>query len=92
MRDLSRNGYSHDEIVKMLHGVYGKREMKIRYDLLDRDENKKAELFEVESGEVTMSAFANIKRTARFSLREQYYFVEGEMTWKDLGNMKWSDL
>ncbi|MGG1571590.1 hypothetical protein [Fictibacillus sp. NRS-1165] len=71
MRDLSRNGYTHQEVMNLLHGIYGQREIKFKYLLLDKDEKLKDELFEVTGGQVEMSAFSDIKKTARFSLRDE---------------------
>lgn len=71
MKDISRQGYTTQEILDILQMKYGTREVRFRYDLLDENENKKGELYEVESGEVSFSAFSDIKRTARFTLREE---------------------
>lgn len=71
MKDLSRQGYTHQEVLDILRMKTGAREVRFRYDLLDENENKKGELYEVESGEINFSAFSDIKRTARFRLREE---------------------
>lgn len=92
MRDLSQKGYSHEEVQAMLHGLYGSRQIRFRYDVLDSEENKKAELQEVISGSVDMSAFSNIKRTAKFSLRDETYITEDYMTWESVADKDWSDL
>lgn len=70
MKDLSTDIYTHEEVVRALHMVEGSREVKFRYDLLNKNEQKIAELNSVVSGEVSMSAFNTIKRTARFRLGE----------------------
>lgn len=72
MRDLSRQGYTSEEILAALLMKYGTREVRFRYDLLDENEQKKGELYEVESAEITFSAFSDIKRSARISLREEH--------------------
>lgn len=92
MEALARNGYSEQEVKDMLHGKYGSRVVKFRYDLLDRNERKKGELERVRSGEVSMKAFNTIKRTAKFTLEEEYVDVRTYYTWKDVGGQKWNDL
>lgn len=72
MKDLSQKGYTHEEIVGVLHGRKGSREIAFRYDLLDKDENKIGVLNEVESASVEHSFLSSIKRTAKFTLREEY--------------------
>lgn len=88
MRDLSRQGYTHAEIMDALLMKTGTREVRFRYDLLDENEQKKGELYEVESAEVTFSAFSDIKRTAKFNLREEHdQEVEiEELTLAEIGN------
>lgn len=76
MRNLSRNDYSTEEIMDALKGASGSRVVKFRYDVLDENEKKIDELYEVTDGEVTMSAFSTIKRTATFSLREETKIVQ----------------
>lgn len=71
MKDISQKGYTSEEIWAALRGEHGYREVRFRYDLLDRYEQKKGELYEVESASVEMAAFSTIKRTARFKLREE---------------------
>lgn len=71
MRDISQKGYTTEEIWSVLRGEQGFRTVKFRYLLLDENENLKDELFEVESASVEMAAFSDIKRTAKFSLREE---------------------
>lgn len=78
MKDIGRQGYTTEEIMDILQMKYGTREVRFRYDLLDENENKKGELYEVESGEITFSAFSDIKRTARFKLREEMDITETE--------------
>jgi hypothetical protein len=92
MLELSRNGYTSEEVRKYLHGASGSRIISFRYDLLDKNENKKGELELVSSGEVSMSAFSEIKRTARFTLRDQEFYTKTAYTWGDVGASKWTEL
>lgn len=94
MKDLSRQGYTTEEILDVLRMKTGTREVRIRYDLLDENENKKGELYEVESGEVKFSAFSEIKRTARFSLREEMDMQEivEELTLAQLGDFRLEEI
>lgn len=71
MKDISRNGYSTEEILDALQGKRGSRQISFRFDLLDENENKIDELYEITSAKVEMSALSDIKRTAAFSLREE---------------------
>src|SRR5690606_4612041 len=65
------NGYSHEQVVEMLHMKHGSRQVRFRYFLLDKNENEKAEISDiVESGSIEQSAFADIKRTAKFKLKD----------------------
>lgn len=71
MIDLSRNGYTHEEVVDMLHMKHGSRKVRFRYFLLDKDENEKEEISHlIESGSIEQSAFSAIKRTAKFKLKD----------------------
>jgi hypothetical protein len=92
MQELARDGYSSEEIRDMLHGKYGSRVVKFRYDLLDRQERKKGELLRVRSGEVSMNAFNTIKRTAKFTLEDEYVDTRTYYTWKDVNDSTWVDL
>ncbi|AYP68728.1 hypothetical protein BpsS36_00022 [Bacillus phage vB_BpsS-36] len=92
MQTIERGGYSREEILDVLHGKYGSRVVKFRYDLLDNDDNYKGELGRVLNGEVSMSAFSTIKRTARFTLEEETIDVHSYFTWQDVGHWRWSDL
>ncbi|WP_153124689.1 hypothetical protein [Peribacillus tepidiphilus] len=68
--------YSRQEIINVLHGKYGQRHFKFRYELLDKDDRKIGELDTVESGEVSMASLSSIKRTAKFQLKDR-----GEIDW-----------
>lgn len=92
MIDLSKGGYTHEQVRDMLHARTGARQVRFRYHLLDKDDNFITELKTVESAEIKQSAFSDIKRTARFSLREATYMQETYATWGDVGAMKWSEL
>lgn len=84
--DLSRNGYSHEQVRDVLHMKHGSRKVRFRYFLLDKNENELAEISHlVESGSIEQSAFSDIKRTAKFRLKEDKYIDrdgnEKEINW-----------
>lgn len=68
MIDLSRNGYTHGEIKKVLHS--SNRIVDFRYELLNESNQKKRDLTNILSGEISQGMLNQIKRTARFSLIE----------------------
>ena len=70
MLRIEKDGYTKQEILDQLHFRYGSNEVKFRYDLLDKDEKKKITLNNVLEGEISMSAFSQVKRTARFKIKE----------------------
>lgn len=77
--DLSRNGYSHQQVVDVLHMKYGSRQVRFRYFLLDKNEHELAEITHlVESASIEQSAFADIKRTAKFKLKDDIYIRNGQ--------------
>jgi hypothetical protein len=76
MLSLVNYPYSRQEIIDTLHGKYGQRHIKFRYDLLDKNDQKKGELDNVLGGEVSMASLSSIKRTARFRLKDK-----GEINW-----------
>lgn len=79
MIDLSRNGYSHEQVRDLLHMKHGSRKVRFRYFLLDKNENELAEISHlVESGSIEQSAFSDIKRTAKFTLKDDKYVADGE--------------
>jgi hypothetical protein len=92
MQTLGRAGYSSEEVRDMLHGKYGSRVIKFRYDLLDSSERKKGELKRVHSGEVSMNAFNTIKRTAKFTLEDEYADKRTYYTWQDVDDKTWFDM
>lgn len=76
MLSLANYPYSRQEIIDTLHGKYGQRHLKFRYNLLDKNDQKIGELDTVESGEVSMASLDSIKRTARFNIKDT-----GEINW-----------
>lgn len=89
MQALEQGGYTSEQVRDMLHGKYGSRVVRFRYDLLDRDEKKKGELKRVLSGEVSMGAFNTIKRTAKFTLEDEYIDQREYYTWESIGDSTW---
>lgn len=67
MQSLARNGYSADQVKKELHSP--NRMLAFRYDLLDSQNKFKRQLSNV-AASVSNNSLADIKRTARLSLRE----------------------
>lgn len=92
MESLERGGYSAEEIRDVLHGKYGSRVVKFRYDLLDLNERKKGELHRVISGEVSMNAFNTIKRTAKFVLEDEFDESRAYYKWTDVDFQTWEDI
>jgi hypothetical protein len=92
MEALGRQGFTDQEVKDMLHGKFGSRVVKFRYDLLDRYEKKKGELQRVRSGEVSMNAFNTIKRSAKFTLEEEYVDTRVYYTWSYINDSTWSDM
>lgn len=72
MQTIERGGYSRQEILDVLHAKNNARRVRFRYDLLDKDENYIKTLDCVLEGEIEMNAFATIKRTAKFKIKEKY--------------------
>lgn len=70
MQAIERGGYSREEILDVLHAKNNSRNVRFRYDLLDKAGKFKETLDCVLSGEVEQSAFSTIKRTAKFKIRE----------------------
>lgn len=92
MQRLERGNYTEQEVIDVLHAKYGSRNVKFRYDLLGKDDIKKGELMRVLSGEVSMSAFSKIKRTASFLLEDETVSSKSYFTWNNFGGQNWSDL
>jgi hypothetical protein len=76
MLSLANYPYSRQEIIDALHGKYGNRQIRFRYDLLDKNDNKIKELDSVIDGEVSMASLSSIKRTARFKIKDK-----GDINW-----------
>jgi hypothetical protein len=76
MQPLEKNGYTRQEVIDALHGKYAPRNIRFRYDLLDKNDNRIKTLDSVESGEVSMASLASIKRTARFIIKDK-----GDINW-----------
>lgn len=71
MQIIEQGGYTRQQIIDMLHAKSSSRNVKFRYDLLNRQEIKIGTLDNVVSGEVSMASLAtDIKRTARFNMRD----------------------
>jgi hypothetical protein len=69
MLSLNRDGFSAAQVKLALHHPH--RRIDFRYELLDKDGRKKSDLYNVLSAEVQHQALATIKRTARFTLRDE---------------------
>lgn len=78
MKDLSRNGYTHEEVLSALLMDTGTQEIRFRYDLLDYRELKKDELYQVSGADITQNSQAEIKRTAKFSLQDENRVYEDQ--------------
>lgn len=69
MQILERDGFTEAQIKLALH--YPHRRLDFRYELLDKDGVKKTDLYNVLSGEVSHNSLATIKRTGKFTLRDE---------------------
>lgn len=72
MQPLAQKGYSAQQVMDVLHAKSKARNIRFRYDLLDKKLNYKRTLNNILDGEVAFSAFSAIKRTAKFNIKEQY--------------------
>lgn len=70
MQELAQKGHTRQTVINALQMKAGSRQIKFRYDLLDKNDNYKKTLTNVIDGEISMSAFADIKRTARFTVKD----------------------
>ncbi len=68
MQSLERDGYASDEVKKALHS--SNRTIKFSYDLLNNQNQLISTLYNVLSASVANNALADIKRIARFTLRD----------------------
>lgn len=76
MQKIEQQGYKKQEIIDILHYKKGSREIKFRYDLLNKYEQKIGILDNVTNGEVSMNSLADIKRTAKFTIQDN-----GNINW-----------
>lgn len=76
MQKIEQGNYTKNQIIDVLHGRYGPRVVKYRYDLLSYDEKKIGEIDTVESGEVQMTKDAEIKRTGKYRILDK-----GDIDW-----------
>lgn len=67
---LARNGYTSDEVKKVLHGALGTRSVSFRYELLNKDNVFIAELYNVIDASIDYGVFNDIRRTAQFTIQE----------------------
>ncbi len=70
MQSLAVNGYAAADVLYALRGVRGRREWAFRYELLSSTNAKVGDLTNVAAGAVEHSALAEIKRTAKFIVRD----------------------
>jgi hypothetical protein len=68
MQSLAKSGYAEAQVITALHSA--NRQIAFRYDLLDSSNNYKKALTTVTSASVANNSLAEIKRTARFTLRD----------------------
>ncbi|MFO7172062.1 MAG: hypothetical protein DIU70_003705 [Bacillota bacterium] len=76
MKALARNGFSAAQVKAALHGRHGTRRVRFRYELLDKYNQPRGWLTTVQEASVTHDAEAEIKRTARFTIRD-----DGTINW-----------
>lgn len=71
MLDLAVNGYSESDTIKALHAKSGTREIKFKFELLNRYDIKIGEFEALESGNsINFDSMTDIKRTAQFKFKE----------------------
>lgn len=70
MLSLAVNGYSEKAVINQLHAHKGMREVKFRYDLLNKHDVKIGELTSKQGSNINFNSLAEIKRTATFSFKE----------------------
>lgn len=70
MQPLAQNGYTEQEVLDALLRRHGSSTMTFRYEHLDQANRVLGDLDNVLSGTVTQDYLADIKRTARFRLRD----------------------
>lgn len=67
---LARNGYTEKEVKQALHGAKGTRSVSFRYELLDKNNIFKMELYNVTAASIDYGVFNDIRRTAQFTIQE----------------------
>lgn len=70
MLSLARNGFTAAQVGQALHAPWGTQMVDFRFDVLDTALNYKSTLTSVLSGNVSHDALSDIKRKARFQLRD----------------------
>ncbi len=71
MLNLAIGGYSTEDVINQLHAKTGVREIKFRYDLLNKNEVKIGVLSGTPSGNsIDFNSLADIKRTGVFTFKE----------------------
>lgn len=65
---MARGGYTAEQVKAALHAP--NRQIAFRYDLLDSQNNYKRALTTVMGGSISYNSLAEIKRTARFSIKD----------------------
>lgn len=68
MQALGQRGFTDAEVLDALRGRHGSRELSFRYSLLDADNEYLRELSNVEACSISQASFADIIRTARFTV------------------------
>lgn len=63
------NGYSEEEVLRALRGIDGTRTLKFRYEHLDQNNVKIADLDNIEKCTVSQNFLAVVKRTATFEMK-----------------------
>ena len=88
MTELARGGWTAEEIADALRGRGGSRRIRFRFDVI-RGGAKIREVFA--SGSVSLNRFADIQRTARFTLTEELDWLHEELKPYMLLQMKQAD-
>ena len=96
MLAIEHENYTREEIISAIHAERQARNVRFRYDLLDKEGRFKRSLSGVVSGQIDFSAFSTIKRTAKFKVREyktkpQITRVETQKSYSDLTGWTHSD-
>jgi hypothetical protein len=76
MQNLAVYGYTQQQVIDALHAKYRPRNIKFRYDLLDKNEVRKSTLSTVINGSIAMQYDADIKRTGKFKIED-----DGTINW-----------